>query len=250
MTHTVPTETRAARLLRAGFDRGSRRYDLLVSLNPGYHRHLRSAAEELAGRAAAGGTPRLIDLGCGSGASTRALLAAVPPGTRIAGLDMSEGMLRRARVKPWPASVTFDLAKAGDLDTTSWGPGEWDGVFAAYLFRNVPASDRDKAVCEAFELLRPGGWLVAQEYSVAGRRRAEVIWEAVCRLIITPLAVLVDGNPGLYRYLRRSVRDFDSLDRFSRRLAEAGFDNIRRRTVPGWQRGILHVFIARKPAAR
>ena len=55
------------------FDGAAHRYDLMVALNPGYHRHLRSAADALVEKLRRG-EPRVVDLGCGSGASTRALV--------------------------------------------------------------------------------------------------------------------------------------------------------------------------------
>ncbi|SDL21973.1 class I SAM-dependent methyltransferase [Tessaracoccus oleiagri] len=231
--------------VRTAFDRGAGRYDLLTSLNPGYHRHLRSAARELRRRIGTPGRHRLMDLACGSGSSTRALLAAGP--ASILGLDASEGMLAEARRKRWPDGVRFAHAVCGNLDVDSLGPDSRDGIFAAYLFRNVPESTRDAAVRETFDLLRPGGWLVAQEYSVAGDPGAARRWDVISRSIIIPLAVMVDGNPDLYHYLWRSVHEFDSTARFMRRLSDAGFIDVATRTVPGWQRGILHTFVARKP---
>ena len=57
------------------FDRGAGHYDLMVALNPGYHRELRRAAGALIERVGDGRGLSLIDLACGSGASTRALWA-------------------------------------------------------------------------------------------------------------------------------------------------------------------------------
>lgn len=230
------------------FDRGAPRYDLLVSLNPGYHDELRRAALALAERIPARRAGRrVIDLACGSGASTRALLDAVPDLRTLLGLDASTGMLARATAKRWPPRVDFQRAVAGELDTGALGPGSWDGILAAYLFRNVPSQNRDRAVAEAFELLAPGGWLVIQEYSVAGRASARRRWTLVCWLLIIPLGVLLDRNPRLYTYLWRSVLEFDTLARFGDRLAAAGFVDIAHRTAGGWQRGILHTVVARVP---
>ncbi len=229
------------------FDRGASRYDLLVGLNPGYHAELRRAAQALAVRIAPGERPaRLIDLACGSGASTRALLDAVE-GSMVLGLDASDGMLAAATAKDWPAAVSFAKATAGDLDATALGAGTWDGILAAYLFRNVPAADRDAAAAETFALLAPGGWLVVQEYSVAGRREARWRWTLTCWLAIIPLGVLLDRNFSLYRYLWRSVLDFDTTGEFGDRLAAAGFVDIAHQGAAGWQQGILHTFVARKP---
>lgn len=232
--------------LTQAFDRGAKRYDLLVALNPGYHRELRRAAEALIDRLGRRSGLRLLDLACGSGASTQALLNASPPGTEILGLDASRGMLAQARAKHWPRRVTFDQARAGEIDLDRIDGGR-DGILTCYLFRNVPGEDRDRAVAEVFALLRPGGWLVVQEYSVAGDPAAAFVWDAVSRGVIIPLGSVLDGGPELYRYLRRSVHDFDSIDQFMQRLAAAGFVDIAHRTAAGWQRGILHTFVAHKP---
>lgn len=233
----------------AAFDRGAGRYDLLVSLNPGYHRELRRAARALVERVQSAPSLvdlSLVDLACGSGASTRALVAAAPPGTQVLGLDASEGMLAQARAKAWPVGVRFEKGVSGALDTRAVGEGR-DGVLTCYLFRNVPEAERDRAVAEVFALLRPGGWLVVQEYSVAGDRRARAVWDAVCWAVIIPLGLLLDRNKDLYAYLWRSVRAFESVGRFSDRLAAAGFTDIATRTASGWQRGVLHTIVARKP---
>ena len=206
------------------FDRGASRYDVLVGLNPGYHAELRRAAQALAGRATHHSTQRLIDLACGSGASTRALLDAAGGDVEVLGLDASAGMLAAATAKDWPEGTTFAQATAGELDVAAFDPGSWDGIQAAYLYRNVPEAARDRALAEAWQLLTPGGWLV-----------------------IIPLGLLLDHNFSLYRYLWRSVLDFDSVQAFGDRLTAAGFVDIARQGAGGWQQGILHTFVARKP---
>jgi ubiquinone/menaquinone biosynthesis C-methylase UbiE len=245
--------------LTAAFDEVAPRYDLMVALNPGYHAHLRMAAnglvEWLPASQSASQPPliQLLDLGCGSGASTRAVLeAAQAAGLRFAvvGADASAGMLDQARAKSWPASVRFEVGQAEELV----GAHEWlgfddaiQGAFAAYLFRNV--AERDKLLAGLFDLLANGGVLVVQEYSIAGSRLwPKALWSAVCWLAIIPLGWLTSRRSRLYRYLWRSVRSFDSVQTFVDRLYGAGFVDVEIRTVPGWQRGILHTFRARKPA--
>jgi ubiquinone/menaquinone biosynthesis C-methylase UbiE len=223
----------------------------MVALNPGYHAHLRSAATALAERLPAPRTStRVVDLGCGSGASTKALLQrlAEEPGVEIVGVDASAGMLARARAKSWPESVDFHQGLAEDLAAArgDWGLSDpVDGVFAAYLFRNV--TERDKVLASASDLLRPGGVLVTQEYSVAGSLGARILWSLVCWLVVIPLSWVTSGDTRLYRYLWRSVLAFDSVQTFTDRLFAAGLIDVEVQTVPGWQHGILHTFRARKP---
>jgi ubiquinone/menaquinone biosynthesis C-methylase UbiE len=233
--------------LEREFDDAAPRYDLMVSLNPGYHAHLRSAARALRERVQAS-APQLVDLGCGSGASTVALLAAFGADATITGVDASAGMLTAARAKSWPPRVRFVQGRAERLatDGDDWGvPGSVDGVFAAYLFRNL--SDRDGTLAAVHDRLRPGGALAVVEYSVAGSRLARLTWTAVCWLIIVPLALVLTRQTRIYRYLWRSVLRFDRVDRFTARLRNAGFTEVQARTVGGWQHGILHVTTARRP---
>lgn len=231
--------------LEDAFDLASARYDLLTRLNPGYHRHLAAAARQLAARL--GPRPALLlDLGCGSGSSTAALVRALP-GTPIVGVDASDGMLGQARAKQWPPGVEFSHAPAEDL--ARLGLPEADGVMAAYLLRNLTAEDRDAVLAAIRDQLAPGGWLVVHEYSVAGRQLATLTWDIVCWLVVIPLSWLVRGSPRLYRYLWRSVRTFDTTAQVVRRLEATGFVAVEQLAVPGWQRGILHTFLARRPAA-
>ena len=243
----------------AAFDEVAPRYDLMVALNPGYHAHLKSAARALLewlprpALGSAGPPVQILDLGCGSGASTRAVLqAAEAAGLRssIVGVDASLAMLEQARAKQWPAGVRFEM---GQAEKIAWSRYEWelddpiDGVFAAYLFRNV--ADRDAVLAGLFDLLADDGALVLQEYSIAGSPRwVQAVWSSVCWLVVIPLGWLTSRRTRLYRYLWRSVRSFDSIQTFVDRLYRAGFVDVELRTVPGWQRGILYTFRARKPA--
>jgi len=242
----------AAADLSDAFSEAASRYDRMVSLNPGYHRHLRSAAAALLETRDAHRPLRLVDLGCGSGASTRALLAeARRAGAEVVvtGVDASEGMLDQARAKRWPAGVDFHQGLAQDLAASrdAWGLAEpVDGVLAAYLFRNV--TERDAVLADVHALLAPGGTLVVQEYSVAGSPLASLVWTLVSWAVVIPLSWVTSRRTRLYRYLWRSVRVFDAVQTFTDRLWAAGFVDVEVRTVPGWQHGILHTVRARKPS--
>ncbi|PID50994.1 MAG: ubiquinone biosynthesis methyltransferase UbiE [Propionibacteriales bacterium] len=238
---------RSARQLSAAFDKSAKNYDLAVSLNPGYHNQLRFAATEVFRRLGTNSPARVIDLGCGSGASTRCLVNAAPSGSTILGIDASAGMLEQAQQKPWPDGVRFDQDVAGQMDLSKRDPGTWDAIHACYLFRNVPANDRSRAVEEAFQLLRPGGWLVVQEYSVAGSWYPKLVWNTVSWTTIIPLGIILDRDPRLHHYLWRSVLDFEPIEQFADRLVKAGFVDIETHAASGWQRGILHTVAARTP---
>jgi ubiquinone/menaquinone biosynthesis C-methylase UbiE len=224
------------------FDVGAADYDDLVGANPGYHDHLRISARRM--RIPNGGRGlRLLDAGCGTGASTAALLEAAPH-AQIVAVDASAGMLEQAAAKSWPETVQFvhtpieALAQAGVS-------GPFDGILAAYLLRNL--SDPDAQLQRFRELLRPGATLAVHEYSVRDSRAAQAIWNAVCWGIIIPAGWRKTGDSTLYRHLWRSVNSFDGAADFQRRLVAAGFAGVHSETMPGWQSNIVHTFLGDAP---
>jgi ubiquinone/menaquinone biosynthesis C-methylase UbiE len=224
------------------FDAGAPAYDALVGANPGYHTHLRLSAQRMRIPNQGEGF-RLLDAGCGTGASTAALLA-VAPKAEIVAVDASTGMLAQAAAKPWPSNVRFVESRIEDLaDAGVSGP--FDGILAAYLVRNL--ADKDAQLWRFREFLRPGGTLAVHEYSVRDSRLATLLWNAVCAAVIIPSGRLRSGDTALYRYLRRSVNEFDGAARFCDRLRANGFDVVRSETMPGWQRNIVHTFLGRAP---
>ncbi|MEU9731744.1 methyltransferase domain-containing protein [Streptomyces sp. NPDC048002] len=226
--------------LAAAFDHASRSYDALVAANPGYHAHLRRSVRRL-GLPGAGEGLRLLDLGCGTGASTAAIRSLLPA-AEVTAVDASAGMLERAAAKPWADSVSFVHAPAERL-TEAGVRGPFDAVFAAYLMRNV--ADPDTVLAQVHDLLRPGGRLAVHEYTLTGRRRDRMVWTLVVRGMVQPAARALGDGP-LYDHLWRSAIDFDTADRFARRLSAAGFDRVRALPLPGWQTGITHTFVARR----
>ena len=222
------------------FTRVARGYDLLCTLNPGYKRHLAWSARrmELPARA------RILDLCCGTGLSTAALRAAYPRAT-ITGLDASAGMLELARARTSLGDVTWLEGDAMD-PTAAGATGPYDGVFMAYGIRNV--IDPDLCLERLRDILSPGGVLCLHEYSVGDSRWSRAVWRAVTGGIVIPLGWMVTGTTSIFRYLRRSVLDFDGVAALQRRLRRAGFVEIRVEPMDGWQRGIVHSFIARRPA--
>jgi ubiquinone/menaquinone biosynthesis C-methylase UbiE len=224
------------------FDVGAAAYDRLVGANPGYHAHLRMSARRM--RIPDGGRGMLLlDAGCGTGASTAALLAAAPD-AEIVAVDASGGMLDEARAKPWPPSVRFVHSPIEALPDAGID-GPFDGILAAYLVRNL--DDPDAQLRAFHKLLRPGATLAVHEYSVRDSRAATAVWHAVCWGIIIPSGWRHTRDTMLYRHLWRSVSTFDGAARFRTRLRESGFTAIHSETMPGWQRNIVHTFLADAP---
>lgn len=221
------------------FDRVARSYDLLSALNPGYSSHLRRSAARMKLQPGA----RILDLCCGTGLSTAQVRAVYPEG-RITGLDASAGMLEQAREKAELSGIDFVHGDAMD-PAASGVEGPFDGILMAYGIRNVPQPDLCLERLKG--LLAPGGTICLHEYSVRGSLWATGMWNFVTLGIVIPLGLVFAGTTKIFRYLRRSVLDFDSVAELEARLTKAGFENVRTEPMGGWQRGVVHSFLAEAP---
>jgi len=223
------------------FDRIARGYDLLSALQPGYAAHLDRSAR----RFPASEPFEILDLCCGTGLSTLALRRSHPR-AGLTGLDASAGMLERAARKRelqdvrWLQGDAMDPAAAG-------ASGPFDAIFMAYGIRNVP--DPDRCLQRLWHLLRPGGSLCLHEFSLSGSLWSRSVWQLVTLGIVIPLGTLVTGSSSIFRYLRQSVMTFDRVPQLQARLRAAGYADVQVEPVDGWQRGIVHSFLSRRPKA-
>jgi ubiquinone/menaquinone biosynthesis C-methylase UbiE len=224
--------------LFAAFDHAADTYDRFVAVNPGYHAHLRRSARRL-GLPDGGAGLRVLDLGCGTGASTAALLHAAPL-AEIVAVDASKRMLVKAAAKRWPDGVTFVHAPVERL-AQAGVEGPFDAVLAAYLIRNL--ADPDAVLGAVREALAPEGRLAVHDYTLSGRRFDRAVWSAVCNGMVRPVGTLA-GDGRLYRHLHRSVVDFDTAAELGERVRRAGFARVRVLPMPGWQTGIVHSVLA------
>lgn len=228
-------------------------YDRLVGMldaSVGYHEQLRLSVRRM-GLPARGAGLRLLDVGCGTGASTAALLQVLPE-AEIVAVDASAAMLERAKAKSWPRRVRFvhagldELASGADgLPRAARGP--FDGALAAFLLFGLPSAAVDTALHALHRLLRPGAPLAVHDCSVADSLGARMRWLALSWGLVIPAGALVTGHTEVYRRLCRSVGGFDRVADFERRLSAAGFTDPRSQSVPGWTREIVYTFLGRKP---
>jgi SAM-dependent methyltransferase len=111
----------------------------------------RRAVEALAPRPG----ERLLDVGCGCGATTLALAARVAPGGEAVGLDISRPMLEVARARLAAAGVAGARFVEGDAEAFDFAPERFDGLFSRFgvmFFSDPPA-----AFGNLLRALKPGG---------------------------------------------------------------------------------------------
>ncbi len=214
------------------FNRVAKRYDLMTALSPGYGKSLRRSATRLAL------TPEkacVLDVCCGTGASTQAILD-VFPHARPTGLDGSESMLAVARKRFALKPVAWRLGLSESLSAT-FAAQRFDAVFTAFGLRNAESPKR--MLEEARAVLAPGGRIVVHDYILDGKALSRLRWEALCRGIIEPMGLVMTRERQLFRYLRQSVIDFGTVAEVTALMRDVGASNVTFESQPGWLNGLL-----------
>jgi SAM-dependent methyltransferase len=120
-----------------------------------------------------------LDLGCGTGALTAAILRDCAPAGVLA-LDPSEGFLAKARTDASDPRVTFQVGGADDL--AALPPASRDIAVSALVLNFIP--DRAEALRQMKRIVRPGGTVgfYVWDYPGGGVAFMRAFWEAAVAL--------------------------------------------------------------------
>jgi ubiquinone/menaquinone biosynthesis C-methylase UbiE len=137
---------------RTFYDRISEAYDLIADAGERAARQAGVRALDLeAGE-------RVLEIGFGTGTEVLDLAARVGPGGRVAGIDISPGMLavaRRKLARTAPAAPV-DL-RVGDARELPFADGSFDAVYSSFTLELFPEEDLPVVLAEARRVLRAGG---------------------------------------------------------------------------------------------
>jgi len=131
-----------------------------------YDAELRAHHEHLRAAYGIGSGDAVLDVGCGTGLTTREAARLAAPG-RVVGVDVSETMLDRARELTALDNVRYEL---GDAQVHRFDPGSFDVAisrFGTMFFSDPPAAFANLAAA-----LRPDGRLVL----LVWQRREDNAW--------------------------------------------------------------------------
>ncbi|HEU5107959.1 MAG TPA: class I SAM-dependent methyltransferase [Micromonosporaceae bacterium] len=118
-----------------------------------------------------------LDVGCGTGALTAAVLALAHP-AGVVGVDPSEGFLADARARVEDPRASFRTADARSLP---FGDASFDAVVSGLALNFVP--DAHRAAAELARVAAPGGVVAAYVWDYAeGMAMLRQFWDAAAAL--------------------------------------------------------------------
>jgi SAM-dependent methyltransferase len=118
-----------------------------------------------------------LDVGCGTGALTQAIIDAASP-ARVVSVDSSEGFVAHARAHVSDERADF---RKGDAQALPVGDGEFDAAVSGLVLNFIP--DQRKAVAEMRRATRHGGTVAAYVWDYAGEMQLmRQFWDAAVAL--------------------------------------------------------------------
>jgi SAM-dependent methyltransferase len=143
-----------------------------------YDAELRAHDERLRAAMVVDPADRILDIGCGSGQTTRGAARAATLGSAL-GVDISEEMLGRARCRSAEAGVSNVVFERGDAQTHPFPPAHFDLIISR--FGTMFFADPVAAFSHVARAARPGARLVMLVWQ--GEERNE--WATAFRQALT-----------------------------------------------------------------
>jgi demethylmenaquinone methyltransferase/2-methoxy-6-polyprenyl-1,4-benzoquinol methylase len=176
---------------------------------------------ELVRRAAPAG--RCLDLGCGTGDLTDALLA--DPAARVTGFDLTRAMLQgaRARLRRAGGGERARLVQ-GDAEQLPFSDRAFDTVVSSFLMRNV--GDRPSAYREVARVLKPGGRFLQLELAKPESPLFRAAFLLYFRHGMPRLAALFSPHRDSFQYLAESIDRWPQPAQVGEEIKGGGFASV------------------------
>ena len=183
---------------------------------------------------------KIIDLATGTGDFAIAALKLNP--TEVAGVDISEGMLAKGRIKMKKRKVDNIISmNYGDSENLPFEDNYFDALTVGFGVRNY--ENLEKGLSEMLRVIRPDGRAIILEFSKPKHFPVKQLFNFYSKRIIPFLGKAISKDTRAYAYLPESVEAFPEGQDFLDILTKVGYKNVHGRPVSG---GIATIYVGKK----
>jgi len=209
------------------------RYDLMNDLmSAGLHRFWKDIMINTLNPPKSDKPFALLDVAGGTGDIAFRAAKAAGAGFRASVCDINADMLQVGRDRAVKAHlddrVTF---VEGNAEALAFPDRAFDAYTIAFGIRNVPRIDR--ALTEAFRVLRPGSRFLCLEFSTVNVPGLDRLYDLFSFKVIPSLGRAVTGDAESYQYLVESIRKFAKPSAFADTIRAAGFSRVNWQSLSG-----------------
>ncbi|XP_042883924.1 2-methoxy-6-polyprenyl-1,4-benzoquinol methylase, mitochondrial-like [Penaeus japonicus] len=138
--------------------------------------------------------------------------------------DISQGMLDAGQKRAAALGYTGLSWICGDAQKLPFPEDHFDCYTIAFGIRNVV--DLEKALSEAYRVLKPGGRFVCLEFSEVTNPTIRWMYDRYSFGVIPVMGQVVAGDWKSYQYLVESIRKFPDQETFKEMIEDAGFRRV------------------------
>lgn len=182
----------------------------------------------------------VLDVACGTGDFTIEIAQKAAVGSKVTGIDLSEGMMKIGREKIAAAGVAAEMIQ-GDCEALPYDDVSFDRISVGFGVRNF--EHLSVGLAEMCRVLKQDGKLVILELSVPSNAFIRWCYKLYFLKILPTIGGWVSGDRSAYEYLPASVLRFPAPDRFMAMMREAGFKSVEHRSLTF---GICRMYIGKK----
>lgn len=184
----------------------------------------------------------ILDVACGTCDVTMVVKRETNTDATIIGTDFSPGMLALGQQKIKQDKNFQDISLVcGNALTLPFKNNRFDAVLIAFGIRNI--MDRRGALEQFYATLKPGGNIIVLELTAPESGFFRQIYLFYFKRILPTIGTLFSKDSNAYHYLPASVLNFPSRRKFSKIMTDAGFTDVRWKTMTF---GIVTLFAAKK----
>ena len=171
----------------------------------------------------------LLDVAGGTGdISFRFLKRA--SGANATVLDLTEPMLAEGRKRAETVGISGQLEwVVGDAMALPFEDDSFDVYTISFGIRNV--TDPQKALSEAYRVLKPGGRVMVLEFYHITNNVLQWFYDKYSFNVIPRLGQIIARDRSSYQYLVESIRKFPKQESFMKLVNDAGFENTKYRNL-------------------